>query len=218
MEAQRWVVPGERQVRLEPFPLPEPAPHEVRVRTEASLVSAGTELAIYTDMLGRLRTDARQVQVEVAVRDFLPKVDFVLRDGFLYLHGRPFGGAAFQRAVSAEEQRRLDGQRLTGYCMTISTRHAWVEFGTRLVMVDALTRFRDGDEDLYLTMDDLREVGIRAAQAETLRRASRSAEIAASQERFEERTGASFDATTRRRGTKTPVTPDVKRELTNLKR
>jgi threonine dehydrogenase-like Zn-dependent dehydrogenase len=50
MEAQRWVVPGERQVRLEPFPLPEPASHEVRVRTEASLVSAGTELAIYTSI------------------------------------------------------------------------------------------------------------------------------------------------------------------------
>lgn len=48
MEAQRWVVPGERQVRLETVPLPEPGPQEIRVRTEASLVSAGTELAIYT--------------------------------------------------------------------------------------------------------------------------------------------------------------------------
>jgi 2-desacetyl-2-hydroxyethyl bacteriochlorophyllide A dehydrogenase len=48
MEAQRWVVPGEQQVRLEAFPLPQPGPREIRVRTEASLVSAGTELAIYT--------------------------------------------------------------------------------------------------------------------------------------------------------------------------
>ena len=51
MEAQRWVVPGERQVRLETVPLPEPGPQEIRVRTEASLVSAGTELAIYTGIL-----------------------------------------------------------------------------------------------------------------------------------------------------------------------
>lgn len=48
MQTERWVVPGERQVRLELFDLPQPGPHEVRVRTEASLVSAGTELAIYT--------------------------------------------------------------------------------------------------------------------------------------------------------------------------
>ena len=47
-EGYRWVVPGEGQVRLEPFAIPEPGAGEIRVRTEASLVSAGTELAIYT--------------------------------------------------------------------------------------------------------------------------------------------------------------------------
>ena len=48
MEAQRWIVPGERQVRRETFTVLDPGPGQVRVRTEASLVSAGTELAIYT--------------------------------------------------------------------------------------------------------------------------------------------------------------------------
>src|SRR5437764_15022092 len=48
MEGQRWIVPGERQVRREPFNVPEPGPGQLLVRTEASLVSAGTELAIYT--------------------------------------------------------------------------------------------------------------------------------------------------------------------------
>ncbi|MGV3720990.1 MAG: alcohol dehydrogenase catalytic domain-containing protein, partial [Actinomycetota bacterium] len=48
MQGQRWVVPGEGQVRLESFELTEPGPNEVRVCTEASLVSAGTELAIFT--------------------------------------------------------------------------------------------------------------------------------------------------------------------------
>jgi 2-desacetyl-2-hydroxyethyl bacteriochlorophyllide A dehydrogenase len=48
MRGRRWVVPGKGQVRLEAFEVPEPGPGEIRVRTEASLVSAGTELAIYT--------------------------------------------------------------------------------------------------------------------------------------------------------------------------
>src|SRR5947207_1800797 len=48
MTAWRWTVTGERQTRWESFPIPEPGPEQILVRTEASLVSAGTELAIYT--------------------------------------------------------------------------------------------------------------------------------------------------------------------------
>jgi threonine dehydrogenase-like Zn-dependent dehydrogenase len=55
MEGGRWVVPGERQTRWENFPVPDPGPGELVLRTEASLVSAGTELAIYTGIHQGLR-------------------------------------------------------------------------------------------------------------------------------------------------------------------
>lgn len=48
MQAFRWVVPGREQTAWEAFEVAEPGPDEIRVRTEASLVSAGTELAIFT--------------------------------------------------------------------------------------------------------------------------------------------------------------------------
>lgn len=48
MQGFRWVVPGERQVARQSFAVPDPGPGEILLRTEASLVSAGTELAIYT--------------------------------------------------------------------------------------------------------------------------------------------------------------------------
>ncbi len=48
MKGTRLVVPGPQQVRVEEYEIPEPAPEQVLVRTEVSLVSAGTELAIYT--------------------------------------------------------------------------------------------------------------------------------------------------------------------------
>src|SRR5688500_4755307 len=48
MQGIRLVVPGPNQVRVEEYEIPAPGPTQVRVRTEASLVSAGTELAIYT--------------------------------------------------------------------------------------------------------------------------------------------------------------------------
>jgi 2-desacetyl-2-hydroxyethyl bacteriochlorophyllide A dehydrogenase len=48
MNGIRLVVPGPQQVRVEEYAIPEPSPTQIRVRTEVSLVSAGTELAIYT--------------------------------------------------------------------------------------------------------------------------------------------------------------------------
>jgi 2-desacetyl-2-hydroxyethyl bacteriochlorophyllide A dehydrogenase len=57
-EGGRWIVPGERQTRWETFPVPEPGPDEVLLRTEASLVSAGTELAIFTGIHQGLRNPA----------------------------------------------------------------------------------------------------------------------------------------------------------------
>lgn len=47
-EGFRWVVAAERQLVREPLTWAEPGPGQLLLRTEASLVSAGTELAIYT--------------------------------------------------------------------------------------------------------------------------------------------------------------------------
>src|SRR5512138_3028116 len=44
----RWVVAGERRMVWEEMAVPEPGPGEILLQTEASLVSAGTELAIFT--------------------------------------------------------------------------------------------------------------------------------------------------------------------------
>jgi threonine dehydrogenase-like Zn-dependent dehydrogenase len=48
MQGVQLVVPAPHEVRVEPYEIPEPGPDQIRVRTEVSLVSAGTELAIYT--------------------------------------------------------------------------------------------------------------------------------------------------------------------------
>jgi 2-desacetyl-2-hydroxyethyl bacteriochlorophyllide A dehydrogenase len=48
MQGHRWLVTGKQTAQWETFTIPEPGPHEILLRTEASLVSAGTELAIYT--------------------------------------------------------------------------------------------------------------------------------------------------------------------------
>ena len=177
-----------------------------------------TPLAIYSGLLKELRTDARPVAIDQAVRAFLPAVKFTVRDGLLYLHSRPFGGKEFRGALSGREIKSLDGMLLKGYCMTISTRHAWVEVNRQLVMVDALTRYRDGDQDLYLSLSELSELGGRSAQLETVRRSSRAAELVASQERFERQAEKSLDEPTRRRGQRRrPKSDDISAEVGALK-
>lgn len=47
-EAVRWVVTGPGSVVAESLPVPHPGPRQLLLETEASLVSAGTELAIFT--------------------------------------------------------------------------------------------------------------------------------------------------------------------------
>src|SRR5262245_9615853 len=48
MKGKRWVVTGPLAVRLESFAVGDPGPGELLLETQASLVSAGTELAIFT--------------------------------------------------------------------------------------------------------------------------------------------------------------------------
>jgi NADPH:quinone reductase-like Zn-dependent oxidoreductase len=48
MQGIQLVVPAPNQVRAEEYNIQEPGPDQIRVRTKVSLVSAGTELAIYT--------------------------------------------------------------------------------------------------------------------------------------------------------------------------
>ena len=49
MRARRLVCKAIRQIEWESFEIPEvPAPHEVVVKSACSLISAGTELAMYS--------------------------------------------------------------------------------------------------------------------------------------------------------------------------
>lgn len=160
-----------------------------------------TPLAIHLDMQRRGRSDARYVSVEDAVRMFLKPIELIYRDGLLYLHNRPFGGAAWREYLEAYP-RGISGM-LKGYALTLATRHIWVELGHKLVMIDALTHYRDGDHELYLSLDELAEVGRTFAKVETARRNRKPAEHGLAEIRFNEKTGKSMEVKTVRRSSRT---------------
>src|ERR1700692_1981221 len=48
MKARQVVITGPNAVAVREVELPDPAPNQILVQTEASVISAGTELAVYT--------------------------------------------------------------------------------------------------------------------------------------------------------------------------
>jgi hypothetical protein len=54
IQGTRLVVPRAHEVVAEAFDVPAPGPGQLLLETEASLVSAGTELAIFTEKLYQL--------------------------------------------------------------------------------------------------------------------------------------------------------------------
>lgn len=58
-EGRRVVMPEPYQIRIESFRIPEPAAGQVLIETEASAISAGTELAVYTGIHQWLKDPTR---------------------------------------------------------------------------------------------------------------------------------------------------------------
>ncbi len=48
MKARQVVITGPNAVSVREVEIPDPAPNQILVQTEASVISAGTELAVYT--------------------------------------------------------------------------------------------------------------------------------------------------------------------------
>ena len=144
---------------------------------------------IYSDMLSRTRTDAEYIPVEDAVRLFLTKIEFHVRDDYLHLHNRPYGGAKFKETKLASNLASRNGTTLVGYVMNIATRFAWVEADGSPVMVEALNPFLDGDEQLFLSLEELKILGKAYSQAETALKKHRAPEESASVQQFREKAG-----------------------------
>ena len=173
---------------------------------------------IYSDMLSRMRTDAEYIPVEDAVRLFLTKVEFNVRDDYLYLHNRPYGGAEFKKTKLAGKLATKNGTTLIGYAMNIATRFAWVEADGCPVIVEALNPFLDGDEQLFLSLDELRILGKAWSQADTALRKHRAPEESASAEQFREKAGLAAGGQVRVVGRKGSDSQAVLDEVKTIRR
>ena len=173
---------------------------------------------IYSNMLSRTRTDAEYIPVEDAVRLFLTEVEFHVRDDYLYLYNRPYGGAKFKATELSGKLATRNGKTLVGYVMNICTRYAWVEADGCPVMVEALNPFLDGDEQLFLSLAELKMLGKAYSQAETALKKHRAPEKSASAQQFQEKAGIASGGQARVVGRKGPDSQAVLDEVRTIRR
>jgi len=188
-----------------------------RVSVDQLIDRETTPLAMYRDMLARARTDAQPIPIDLAVSTLLPPVNFHVKDDALMLGPVRYSSNDFMSSDTGHHLRKLNGQALRGHSLSLTSRYAWVEADGQPMMVQALLPFRDGQEQLYLSLAELEQLAIARGQADTALRNALPAEIAASEERYEAKTGVAAAVVSRKKGRKGPGSTDARDEIRMLK-
>lgn len=189
------------------------------------LVDRPTPIALWSalDRLGR--NDAVPISFDEAVRAFLTKVPATADRRGVSLHGRVFGSRALDASGFREKLSGHQTLPVSVYVLDACVRHIWMEVQGRIVELEMQVSRRVADDELFISLEDLRErAEFMKAQRRSLE-AHRSALAAQSEIDFKADTGKGLDSGTRvwgrpKRTTKMALQEarEAKRMLTGRKR
>jgi hypothetical protein len=189
-----------------------------RVGVDQLIRGEVTPLEMYRDMLSRARSDAQPIPIDTAICTLLPPLAFDVREDSLRLGPVRYTSDEFMKTKTGLRLRKLNGSTLSGHSLSLTAKYAWVEVDGVPIMVQATTPFRDDDRQLNLSPAELAQLARMNSQADTQLRRRQSVEIAASEERYEAKTGMPADVVSRRKGRKGLSSAQVRAELQLLKR
>jgi hypothetical protein len=141
------------------------------------------------------RNDAIQVRFEDAVRSFLTKVEFKVKEDGVYLHGRLFNCDELRHTGIFD----LGKTFVEGYVLDLCVRYVWIEWKGQLIEVSALHRIRGADEDLYLSIAELQQLEFSMAQKRSHLQVYKVAIELQTRERFFGLTGHDYDKVVKRK-------------------
>jgi hypothetical protein len=149
----------------------------------------------------RLRTLARQLSLEQAVRSFWSPVSLpVDRDGVRLGH-RHYTSTAFKETRFMAQVGSVPNLSIRAYTLSLVVRTIWVEVKGRLVELEATQRVRVGDEDKLVTLSELQVTANKLASLRSRTRTAIQAATNRAETDFKEVTGTSWSAGQRRAGT-----------------
>lgn len=167
-----------------------------------------TPLGIWNHYAERYRNAAINISFEEAVRQYLTKVEFTVKEDAVYLHGRMF---------NCEELREtgvfgIGETKVDGYILDLCVRYVWIEWKGKLIEVTALHRVRGLEEDLYLSIAELEQLSQERAKKRSQLNADKVPAILQTKQRFEEVTGKDYDNAIKRKRGKIPKNDVSKHE------
>jgi len=160
----------------------------------------------------RLRTAARKMDIDQAVRSFLPRIDIHvdnhgIRYGQHYYSSKKFRESGAHASIASERETVLKG-----YGVPLAMRYIWVEIGGKLFELKAVRRMATDPEDEYLSMVEINQSEAALTEVKARTRLSIEAAENAAASNFEEITGKGWDSGKRVRGTPKRKNPKTDQE------
>lgn len=156
------------------------------------------ELWMVLDRVGR--NDAIPMTFEQAVRAFLPLVPATLERSGICLLGRTFNSNAFD---ATGFRRTLSGRQsvpVSVHVLIACVRHIWIEVQGRIVQLDMQLPYRAADEELFVSLEQLRERDTFVRNQRRSNEEHRAAVSAEGEDDYKGQTGKEMDGGTRVRG------------------
>ena len=151
------------------------------------------------DRLGR--NDALPVAFEQAVPAYLSKVTARLDRRGVVLHGRVFGSKAFDASGARDRVSHEQSPNIEVYVLEACMRHLWVDVHGEIVQLDMQIPYRCGDDELYVSLEELKGRERFISQSRTQVEEHQIATALQLEIDAEEATGARLGTGRRRKGT-----------------
>lgn len=165
----------------------------------------------------RLRTCARQISLDEAVRAFWTPTELpVDRNGVRFRH-RHYTSTEFLQSGFVKRLGSTKGLTIKCYVFSMVLRSIWVEVDGRLVELEAAMRGRVANEDRLIPLSEFEDTARELAILNSKTRLSAEAAISAAQEKFKDNTGIAWNQGERRKGTPKKPTGTAKHEAKVVK-
>lgn len=149
----------------------------------------------------RMRTHARQISLQEAVRSFWTPVKLAVdRDGVRYRH-RHYSSKAMLESPLMKMVGLTKDLEVQAYVLNLVARVIWVDIGGSLMELEATKRVRTDDEDILVPVSQLAETEKLLREVQSRTRESAQAAINRVESDFQEMTGVRWDAGQRKKGT-----------------
>lgn len=150
----------------------------------------------------RFRNDAQPMSIDDAVRTFLTPIEFSLKKSGVWLGVKRFNSQEFRATGVLDEVARSNdqGRKIRGYVLDVCLRHIWVEYQSRLFMLEADSLVRGMGENLYISLAELRQWDEARAVENSAFRVHQPAVAADAGDQFEEDIGKAWNGGTRKSG------------------